>query len=167
MPTAEMVSQRPLDISTIQNMENDVKWITHTNCAIHGPSCGGGFSRTVESSVYVIDIKNVNSFSEHFFDRFDGRAKRDLKSAFKGLFVSKSSTWKQQYIDIKFGESNVNQPITGGYYFMWVSDENGGTRTVIIAIAQITKSPAANHYFLKEYYAGNDYRLENALIIRI
>ncbi|CAG8506885.1 16188_t:CDS:2 [Acaulospora colombiana] len=50
------------------------------------------------------------------------------------------------------------------YYYMYADDNpNDGKRTFFFAMAQITKDPGHNHYFLEDYYQGNRIRVVNAL----
>ncbi|CAG8733828.1 uncharacterized protein OCT59_023997 [Rhizophagus irregularis] len=151
------------EISTFKNMEEDLNWITHTKCKAHGFSCGGSFSQEVASGVHVIQKDNAASFGENHFSYLDQKPKEILKSNLKSLFDTEGSAFTYKYIDIKCGEDNVDKPITGGFYFMYASADNGGKRTVFIGLVQITKSPASGHYFLKDYYEGNDDRVEKAL----
>lgn len=90
--------------------------------------------------------------------------KKILTSSLKGLMLSEQSAIEDNYVDIKYGEKNVGKPITGGYYLM-ATDESSmnGKRALFFAMAQITKDPGSDHYFMQDYYLGKRIRVENAL----
>ncbi|CAG8776861.1 1808_t:CDS:1 [Racocetra persica] len=150
-------------ISSYKNMEEYLKWITNTICEIHGPSCGGSLLHEVSSGIYIIDEKKVNNFCESHFSYFDKEPKEKITAELKSLFDTERSQSTYKYIDIKCGTGNVDNPITGGYFYFCSSADNadnGGKRTIFIGLAQLTKLPAPNHYFLKDYYEGNHDRVE-------
>ncbi|PKY31069.1 hypothetical protein RhiirB3_448488 [Rhizophagus irregularis] len=159
-----LVTRGKEELSGFKDMEEDYKWILHDKCKTHGSSCGGSISERVAAGVFEIDESKVNEFCENFFNCYDEQPKKFLTSALKGLMLSDQSAIEDNYVDIKYGEQNVGKPITGGYFLM-VTDESpmNGKRTFFFAIAQITKDPSNNHYFLQDYYLGKRVRVENAL----
>lgn len=142
--------------------EDDLKWISHTHCATHGASCGGSLVQKVTSGVFELEEKSARQFCELYFSNLDKDTKGILTAALQSLFFTEGFSWTDKYIDLSYGETNVDKPITGAFYYMH-ADGGGEKRKVYISLASITKKPSPGHYFLKDYFEGNQERIENAL----
>lgn len=151
---------------SFKNMESDLKWVIHSQCAAHGTSCGGSISQSVTSGVFKLDKSNVNEFSNNYFNYLDKESRDILSSTLKSLICADGFAWTHKYIDMKVGESYVDQPITGAFYVIYCDDDpdSYGKRRVFISLARLVKRPSPNHYFLKDYYEGRQDRIENALM---
>ncbi len=144
-------------------MEEDLKWIVHTKCKTHGSSCGGSLSQKITSGIFTINEKKVEKFAENYFSYLDEEPREILKSSLISLFDTEGYSWTHKYIDISCEESDVNKSITGDFFFMYAEEGSGEKHKVFIGLAQLTKRPATNYYFLKDYYKGNEDRVKQAL----
>lgn len=146
-------------------MEEDLKLIIHTYCLKHGFSCGGSLSQKVTTGIFVLSENKVNNFCENHFGYLDKDPRNILTSSFKSLFNTEGHAWTHKYVDIRYGNLAVDKPNTGGFCFMYADEGSydDGKRTVFMGLAELTKYPASGHYFLKDYYQGNEDRVERAL----
>lgn len=151
-------------IGSYKTMGKDLKWMVHTNCRTHGSSCGGSLSQQVSSGVFILAESRVDDFCKNYFSYLDDEPRKILTASLKSLFDTEGFAWSQKYINISCGDSAIDKPITGGFFFMYVDEgDAGGKRKVFIGLAQLTKRPASSHSFLKDYYEGKEDRVEHAL----
>ncbi|RHZ61699.1 hypothetical protein Glove_346g109 [Diversispora epigaea] len=147
---------------SFENFEDDLKWVTHTHCEEQGSSCGGSLSQEVTSGVFIIEKGNADLFSTYYFSYLDKGSRVILSSVLNSLFYTEGLAFTHKYIDLNYGKGNTDKPITGAFYFMNAKG-SGEKRTVFISLARLSKKPVRGYYFLKDYYEGNEDRVENAL----
>ncbi|RHZ61692.1 hypothetical protein Glove_346g107 [Diversispora epigaea] len=141
---------------SFKSFEDDLKWVTHSET--HGT-----LSQQVTTGVFIIEKENADTFSENYFSFIENKESREiLIETFKMLFYTEGHIFTHKYIDITYEKASTDKPITGGFYFMYAKGSSE-KRNVFISLTRLSKKSAPGHYLLKDYYKGNEDRVENAL----
>ncbi|CAG8454773.1 98_t:CDS:2 [Diversispora eburnea] len=144
-------------LKSFERFEDDFKWVTRNHFEEHGI-----LSQQVTSGAFKIKKENANMFSETYFSFIKNRESREiLIESFKRLFYTEGHVFTHSYIDLTYGKENIDE-ITGGIFFMY-AEGSIEKRTVLISLTRLSKQSVLGYYFLKDYYKGNEDRVENAL----